>query len=103
MRQIVMVTDGKPSALTRPDGQIYKNAFGLDPYIVAETFAEVNACREAGIMINTFMLARDPDLVAFTAWQRYAGARRITTPHTRPVRPDGLHEPEDQDDSLRRK
>ena len=31
MRQIVMVTDGKPSALTRPDGQIYKNAFGLDP------------------------------------------------------------------------
>ena len=65
MRQIVMITDGKPSALTRPDGQIYKNAFGLDPYIVAETFAEVNACQKAGIMINTFMLARDHDLVAF--------------------------------------
>ena len=48
MRQIVMITDGKPSALTRPDGQIYKNAFGLDPYIVAETFAEVNACQKAG-------------------------------------------------------
>jgi Ca-activated chloride channel family protein len=43
MRQIVLITDGKPSALTRPDGQIYKNAFGLDPFIVAETFAEVNA------------------------------------------------------------
>ena len=65
MRQIVMITDGKPSALTRPDGQIYKNAFGLDPYIVAETFTEVNACQKAGIMINTFMLARDYDLVAF--------------------------------------
>jgi Ca-activated chloride channel family protein len=65
MRQIVMITDGKPSALTRPDGQIYKNAFGLDPFIVAETFAEVNACNKAGIMINTFMLARDHDLVAF--------------------------------------
>ena len=26
MRQIVMITDGKPSALTRPDGRIYKNA-----------------------------------------------------------------------------
>ncbi len=65
MRQIVMITDGKPSALTRPDGQIYKNAFGLDPYIVAETFTEVNACQKAGIMINTFMLARDHDLVAF--------------------------------------
>ena len=47
MRQIVMITDGKPSALTRPDGQIYKNAFGLDPFIVSETFAEVNACAAA--------------------------------------------------------
>jgi Ca-activated chloride channel family protein len=31
MRQIVMITDGKPSALTLEDGRIYKNAFGLDP------------------------------------------------------------------------
>ncbi len=84
MRQIVMVTDGKPSALTRPDGQIYKNAFGLDPYIVAETFAEVNACQKSGIMINTFMLARDHDLVAFV--RRVAaicrGKAYFTTPHT---------------------
>jgi Ca-activated chloride channel family protein len=84
MRQIVMVTDGKPSALTRPDGQIYKNAFGLDPYIVAETFAEVNACQKAGIMINTFMLARDHDLVAFV--RRVAsicrGKAYFTTPYT---------------------
>jgi Ca-activated chloride channel family protein len=65
MRQIVMITDGKPSALTRPDGRIYRNAFGLDPFIVSETFAEVAACRNAGILINTFMLARDYDLVSF--------------------------------------
>ena len=84
MRQIVMITDGKPSALTRPDGQIYKNAFGLDPYIVAETFSEVNACQKAGIMINTFMLARDHDLVAFV--RRVAsicrGKAYFTTPYT---------------------
>ncbi len=84
MRQIVMITDGKPSALTRPDGQIYKNAFGLDPFIVAETFAEVNACAKAGIMINTFMLARDHDLVAFV--RRVAsicrGKAYFTTPYT---------------------
>ncbi|MGH6886692.1 MAG: vWA domain-containing protein, partial [Geminicoccales bacterium] len=55
MRQIVMITDGKPSALTRPDGRIYRNAFGLDPFIVSETFSEVAACRKAGILINTFM------------------------------------------------
>src|SRR5215510_8984506 len=47
MRQIIMITDGKPSALTQPDGRIYKNAFGLDPFIVSETFAEVAACRKA--------------------------------------------------------
>jgi Ca-activated chloride channel homolog len=84
MRQIVMITDGKPSALTRPDGQIYKNAFGLDPFIVSETFAEVNACNKAGIMINTFMLARDHDLVAFV--RRVAsicrGKAYFTTPYT---------------------
>jgi Ca-activated chloride channel family protein len=84
MRQIVMITDGKPSAITRPDGQIYKNAFGLDPYIVTETFGEVNACAKGGIMINTFMLARDPDLVAFV--RRVAAVCRgkayFTTPAT---------------------
>ena len=84
MRQIVMITDGKPSALTRPDGRIYRNAFGLDPFIVSETVAEVAACRNAGILINTFMLARDPDLVAFV--RRVAaicrGKAYFTTPYT---------------------
>jgi len=65
MRQIVMITDGKPSAITLPDGRIYKNPMGLDARIMRETFREVAACRKAGIVINTFMLARDPQLVAF--------------------------------------
>ena len=84
MRQIIMITDGKLSALTQPDGRIYKNAFGLDPFIVAETCAEVAACRKSGIMINTFMLARDYDLVSFV--RRVAeickGKAYFTTPYT---------------------
>ena len=84
MRQIVMITDGKPSAITRPDGRIYRNAFGLDPHIVSETFAEVAACRKGGIMINTFMLARDYELVSFV--RRVAeicrGKAYFTTPYT---------------------
>jgi Ca-activated chloride channel family protein len=84
MRQIIMITDGKPSAITRPDGRIYRNAFGLDPFVLGETFAEVAACRRAGIMINTFMLARDHDLVAFV--RRVArisrGKAYFTTPYT---------------------
>jgi Ca-activated chloride channel homolog len=84
MRQIVMITDGKPSALTRADGRIYRNAFGLDPYIVSETFAEVAACRKAGILINTFMLARDYDLVSFVrkVAEICHGKAYFTTPRT---------------------
>ena len=65
MRQIVMITDGKPSALTLEDGRIYKNAFGLDPFVVGQTLEEVNKCKRAGIMINTFMLASDYSLINF--------------------------------------
>ncbi len=65
MRQIVMITDGKPSALTMPNGQVYKNSMGLDATVIAQTLKEVANCRRAGIMINTFMLARDRALVEF--------------------------------------
>jgi Ca-activated chloride channel family protein len=65
MRQIIMITDGKPSALTLPDGRIYVNSMGLDPEILKATYREVALCRRAGILINTFMLARDRALVDF--------------------------------------
>ena len=65
MRQIIMITDGKPSAMTTDGGRIYKNPMGLDPMILRETFREVAACRRSGIMINTFMLADDYYLVDF--------------------------------------
>lgn len=85
MKQIVMVTDGKPTACflnnasaapfgrrsyggpqTDSSGRVlYKNPGGLDPLVMAETFKEVQACRKAGVMINTFMLASDYYLVDF--------------------------------------
>ncbi|RMH17496.1 MAG: VWA domain-containing protein [Gemmatimonadetes bacterium] len=65
MRQIIMITDGKPSAVTLPDGRVYTNSGGLDQVILQQTFREVAACRKAGVLINTFMLARDPYLVKF--------------------------------------
>src|ERR1700676_2571534 len=84
MRQIIMITDGKPSALTLEDGRIYKNAFGLDPFVVGQTLEEVNKCKRAGILINTFMLATDYSLVHFvqkiTAMCR--GKAYFTTPYT---------------------
>jgi Ca-activated chloride channel family protein len=84
MKQIVMVTDGKPTAAfvdssnaalfnhrrrsqSMPNEKrlLYKNSMGNDPFVMAETFKEVQACRKAGIMINTFMLASDYYLVEF--------------------------------------
>jgi Ca-activated chloride channel homolog len=90
MKQIVMVTDGKPTACfiegaqvtsfaggrTRAgvqppataggsDRRLYKNSMGGDPWVMEATFREVQACRKAGIMINTFMLASDYYLVEF--------------------------------------
>jgi len=98
MKQIVMVTDGKPtacfvegaiagaptsmsavrrhpagtsgnadgtSALLASNRRLYKNSMGGDPFVMEATFREVQACRKAGIMINTFMLASDYYLVEF--------------------------------------
>jgi Ca-activated chloride channel family protein len=92
MKQIVMVTDGKPTACfiegdpaapaslsagrRHPAGfqwkpnamgerRIYKNSMGGDPWVMEATFREVQACRKSGIMINTFMLASDYYLVEF--------------------------------------
>jgi Ca-activated chloride channel homolog len=84
MKQIVMVTDGKPTACfvegniagassrtqagrmpALPERRIYKNSMGGDPFVMEATFKEVQACRKAGIMINTFMLATDFYLVEF--------------------------------------
>ena len=79
MKQIVMVTDGKPTACfvqtlhgagakrsdKNPARRLYKNSMGGDPLVMSETFKEVQACRKAGIMINTFMLASDYYLVDF--------------------------------------
>ena len=84
MRQIVMITDGKPSALTLEDGRIYKNAFGLDPLVVTQTMEEVAKCKRAGILINTFMLASDYSLIHFVQkiTELCRGKAYFTTPYT---------------------
>jgi Ca-activated chloride channel homolog len=82
MKQIVMITDGKPSALTLPDGRVYKNAYGLDPLVVSETLEEVARCKRSNILINTFMLASDYHLVQFVhkVSEMCRGKAYFTTP-----------------------
>lgn len=83
MKQIVMITDGKPSALTLEDGRMYRNAFGLDPLVISRTLEEVARCKRQGIMINTFMLASDYGLVNFVqkVTELCRGKAYFTTPY----------------------
>jgi Ca-activated chloride channel family protein len=82
MKQIVMITDGKPSALTLEDGRMYRNAFGLDPLVISRTLEEVSRCKRQGILINTFMLASDYGLVNFVqkVTELCRGKAYFTTP-----------------------
>jgi Ca-activated chloride channel family protein len=84
MKQIIMITDGKPSALTLEDGRIYKNAFGLDPLVISQTLEEVGRCKKRGILINTFMLASDYGLIQFVqkVTEMCRGKAYFTTPYT---------------------
>src|SRR5690242_10689599 len=82
MKQIVMITDGKPSCLTLEDGRVYRNAFGLDPLVISRTLEEVGRCKKQGILINTFMLASDYGLVQFVqkVTELCRGKAYFTTP-----------------------
>ena len=84
MKQIIMITDGKPSALTLDDGRIYRNAFGLDPLVISRTLEEVSRCKRQGVLINTFMLASDYGLVQFIqkVTELCRGKAYFTTPYT---------------------
>jgi uncharacterized protein with von Willebrand factor type A (vWA) domain len=63
-KQIFLITDGKPSAITEGT-RIYKNPFGLDLKIVNRTLEEADLCRRQRIVVTTFMLATDPLLTEF--------------------------------------
>ncbi len=63
-RQIFLITDGKPSAITEGN-RIYKNPMGLDMRIVNRTLEEADQCRRQKIVVTTFMIATDPWLQDF--------------------------------------
>ncbi|NND50787.1 MAG: hypothetical protein HKN54_00175 [Flavobacteriaceae bacterium] len=71
-KQIFMITDGKPSCLRLPDGQYYKNSFGLDPHIVNRCYAMAQQARKLHIPITTFMIAQDEYLREFVREFTYA-------------------------------
>ena len=105
MKQIVMITDGKPSALTLPDGRIYKNAYGLDPLVVSETLEEVARCKRvqhhdqhlhAGLRLR-------PGAVRAQGQRDVPRQSLLHHPrHSRRIPADGLHAAQVEDHPLRR-
>jgi uncharacterized protein with von Willebrand factor type A (vWA) domain len=63
-KQIFMITDGKPTCL-KVGIKYYKNAFGIDSKILAETLKLAAQCRKLKIPVTTFMIATDPYLKEF--------------------------------------
>jgi len=64
-KQVILITDGKPTVLTDEEGVVYRNTFGLDPKIVSKTLDEAIALRREHTPITTFMIASDPYLQQF--------------------------------------
>jgi uncharacterized protein with von Willebrand factor type A (vWA) domain len=61
-RQIILITDGEPTAATLDQGGRLHSGWGsamLHSRIVRETLKEVRRCTQTGIKINTFMLGAD--------------------------------------------
>ena len=103
MKQIVMITDGKPSALTLEDGRVYKNAFGLDPLVVSKTLGrgfQVQARRRDDQHLHARLRLRTDPV-------RAEGDRDVPRKgvlhhalHLGRVPADGLHVAQDEDDPL---
>ena len=64
-KQIFMITDGKPSCIKLPTGELYTNSFGLDEMIVSQCLTKAAQARRLNIPITTFMIAQDPYLRKF--------------------------------------
>lgn len=58
-KQILMITDGKPSCLKLSDGSYYKNSAGLDPKITNKCYTMAKQAKKLKIPITTFMIASD--------------------------------------------
>ena len=59
-----MITDGKPTCI-KQGIKYYKNAFGLDPKILAKTLNLAGQLRKLKVPVTTFMIATDPYLKTF--------------------------------------
>ena len=82
-KQIIMITDGEPTAHIDRDGDVFFN-YPPVPETIEATLREVARCTRDGIRINTFMLDATGYLKAFVErlTQMNRGRAFFTTPET---------------------
>ena len=82
-KQIIMITDGEPTAHIDRDGDVFFN-YPPVPETIEATLREVARCTRDGIRINTFMLDATSYLQAFIEklTQMNRGRAFFTTPET---------------------
>ena len=82
-KQIVMITDGEPTAHLRDDGEVFFH-YPPVPATVEATLQEVLRCSREGIRINTFALDATGHLRSFVEkiTQLNRGRAFFTTPDT---------------------
>jgi len=76
-RRALLVTDGRPTAIRRPDGRLYKNAWGRDPEIERATLAAAARLRRAGAALDLYLLEEDPQVRAAAAALARAARGRV--------------------------
>ncbi len=66
-KQIIMVTDGGPTMMWEKEYQEWLFTYPYTQPAELQTLLEVQRCTRENIVINTFMLVRDPSLVDFVS------------------------------------
>ena len=64
-KRVILITDGKPTALFTPKGLMINSSPGLDPRIVTATLNQAARFPRLGIDLTVFMVASDPYLERF--------------------------------------
>jgi uncharacterized protein with von Willebrand factor type A (vWA) domain len=75
-RQVLVVTDGEPSAYYNALGQVVVE-YPPGPQVLFETMREVRQCTKQGIVINTFMLEGSGRLKGFVTELARANRGRV--------------------------
>lgn len=79
-RVAILITDGRPTAVETASGEVYKNAWGMDPLIKERTLAAAVRLRKLGAELQIYLLGDEEEARSFNAeMARRARGRLVST------------------------